>query len=237
MNKQKRTFIVLVIVLVACLAGYLGLLNYNKYHVDDSETEDDTIEALALDAADVNSFSFLIDGEEYTFVRNEDAQSDEDESTESDTDTNAESTESDGDTDKTTDTESDNDTEATEMMESSDNTESTEDTEEEENNEWRCENDTSVKINTSKITAMLSAAVSISASEKFDSDTDTSEFGFDEPNNIVTLYTDDATYTIVIGAKNKMLSETYLQIDDEIYLADTTLIDKFAVSFDELVAN
>lgn len=31
MNKQKRTFVILAIVLAACLAGYLGLLNYNKY--------------------------------------------------------------------------------------------------------------------------------------------------------------------------------------------------------------
>lgn len=31
MNKQKRTFVILMIVLVACLAGYLGLLNYNKF--------------------------------------------------------------------------------------------------------------------------------------------------------------------------------------------------------------
>ena len=35
MNKQKRTFVILAIVLAACLAGYLGLLNYNKYKSDD----------------------------------------------------------------------------------------------------------------------------------------------------------------------------------------------------------
>lgn len=35
MNKQKRTFVILAIVLVACLAGYHGLLNYNKYKSDD----------------------------------------------------------------------------------------------------------------------------------------------------------------------------------------------------------
>ena len=35
MNKQKRTFVILAIVLAASLAGYLGLLNYNKYKSDD----------------------------------------------------------------------------------------------------------------------------------------------------------------------------------------------------------
>ena len=55
MNKQKRTFVILAIVLAACLAGYLGLLNYNKYKSDDdSESESDSVEALSLDSSDVN---------------------------------------------------------------------------------------------------------------------------------------------------------------------------------------
>ena len=70
MNKQKRTFVILAIVLAACLAGYLGLLNYNKYKSDDdSESESDSVEALSLDSSDVKSLSFLIDGQEYTFSR------------------------------------------------------------------------------------------------------------------------------------------------------------------------
>ena len=49
MNKQKRTFVILAIVLVACLAGYQGLLNYNKYKSDDdSKSESDSVEALSL---------------------------------------------------------------------------------------------------------------------------------------------------------------------------------------------
>lgn len=85
MNKQKRTFVIFAIVLVACLAGYLGLLNYNKYKSDnDSESESDSVEALSLDSSDVKSISFLIDGQEYTFsrIKSEDT-SDETESTES----------------------------------------------------------------------------------------------------------------------------------------------------------
>ena len=57
---------ILAIVLAACLAGYLGLLNYNKYKSDDdSESESDSVEALSLDSSDVKSLSFLIDGQEY----------------------------------------------------------------------------------------------------------------------------------------------------------------------------
>ena len=99
MNKQKRTFVILAIVLAACLAGYLGLLNYNKYKSDDdSESESDSVEALSLDSSDVKSLSFLIDGQEYSFsrIKSEDT-SDETESTESEkTDTNSESSTDDG---------------------------------------------------------------------------------------------------------------------------------------------
>ena len=100
MNKQKRTFVILAIVLAASLAGYLGLLNYNKYKSDDdSESESDSVEALSLDSSDVNSVSFLIDGQEYTFSRiKSDDTSDKTESTESEkTDTESESSDSDDD--------------------------------------------------------------------------------------------------------------------------------------------
>ena len=161
MNKQKRTFVILAIVLAASLAGYLGLLNYNKYKSDDdSESESDSVEALSLDSSDVKSLSFLIDGQEYSFsrIKSEDT-SDETESTESEkTDTNSESSTDDDD-------------------------------------QWVCDNDTSLKINTSKVTSLLGNATSITASKKFDSDADTSDFGLDEPQNVVKLSTADKTYT------------------------------------------
>ena len=33
MNKQKRLFIILVVVLIVCLAGYMGLLQIGRAHV------------------------------------------------------------------------------------------------------------------------------------------------------------------------------------------------------------
>lgn len=165
---------ILAIVLAACLAGYLGLLNYNKYKSDDdSESESDSVEALSLDSSDVKSLSFLIDGQEYSFsrIKSEDT-SDETESTESEkTDTNSESSTDDDD-------------------------------------QWVCDNDTSLKINTSKVTSLLGNATSITASKKFDSDADTSDFGLDEPQNVVKLSTADKTYTITIGEKTLCLVST-----------------------------
>lgn len=206
MNKQKRTFVILAIVLVACLAGYLGLLNYNKYKSDDdSESESDSVEALSLDSSDVKSLSFLIDGQEYTFsrIKSEDI-SDETESTESE---------------KT-------DTETEENAESSTD----------DDDQWVCDNDTSLKINTSKVTSLLGNATSITASKKFDSDADTSDFGLDEPQNVVKLSTADETYTITIGEKNAMLGEYYIKVNDDVYLSSNTILGTIPDSIDDMVA-
>lgn len=206
MNKQKRTFVILAIVLVACLAGYLGLLNYNKYKSDDdSENESDSVEALSLDSSDVESLSFLIDGQEYSFnrIKSEDT-SDDTESTES----------------EKTDTES----------ETNSDENSTDD------EQWVCDNDTSLKINTSKVTSLLGNATSITASKKFDSDADTSDFGLDEPQNVVKLSTDDKTYTITIGEKNAMLGEYYIKVNDDVYLSSNTILGTIPDSIDDMVA-
>ena len=206
MNKQKRTFVILAIVLVACLAGYLGLLNYNKYKSDDdSESESDSVEALSLDSSDVESLSFLIDGQEDTFsrIKSEDT-SDETESTES----------------EKTDTES----------ETNSDENSTDD------DQWVCDNDTSLKINTSKVTSLLGNATSITASKKFDSDADTSDFGLDEPQNVVKLSTADETYTITIGEKNAMLGEYYIKVNDDVYLSSNTILGTIPDSIDDMVA-
>ena len=207
MNKQKRTFVILAIVLVACLAGYLGLLNYNKYKSDDdSESESDSVEALSLDSSDVKSISFLIDGQEYTFsrIKSEDT-SDETESTES----------------EKTDTES----------ETNSDENSTDD------EQWVCDNDTSLKINTSKVTSLLGNATSITASKKFDSDADTSDFGLDEPQNVVKLSTAAETYTITIGEKNAMLGEYYIKVNDDVYLSSNTILGTIPDSIDDMVAS
>ena len=207
MNKQKRTFVILAIVLVACLAGYLGLLNYNKYKSDDdSKSESDSVEALSLDSSDVESLSFLIDGQEYTFsrIKSEDT-SDDTESTESEkTDTESETNSDENSTD--------------------------------DDDQWVCDNDTSLKINTSKVTSLLGNVTSITASKKFDSDADTSDFGLDEPQNVVKLSTDDKTYTITIGEKNAMLGEYYIKVNDDVYLSSNTILGTIPDSIDDMIA-
>lgn len=208
MNKQKRLFIILVVVLIVCLAGYMGLLHYNKYKSDDSESESTSVEALSIESSTVRSFSFDINGEQYTFSR---VQAAGDESIEDSTEESKESIS--------------NGTDSTEESESS----------ETEDVQWVCDNDPELKLNTSKITTMLGCITSITASEKFDADTDVSDFGFDTPQNTITMTTDDNTYTIVVGAKNAMLSQYYVKVNDDVYLSSTTIPSQFAVTLDNLI--
>lgn len=213
MNKQKRLFIILVVVLIVCLAGYMGLLHYNKYKSDDSESESTSVEALSIESSTVRSFSFDINGEQYTFSR---VQAAGDESIEDSTEEAEESISS--GTDSTEESES-SETEASEA----------------EDVQWVCDNDPELKLNTSKITTMLGCITSITASEKFDADTDVSDFGFDTPQNTITMTTDDNTYTIVVGAKNAMLSQYYVKVNDDVYLSSTTIPSQFAVTLDNLI--
>lgn len=213
MNKQKRLFIILVVVLIVCLAGYMGLLHYNKYKSDDSESESTSVEALSIESSTVRSFSFDINGEQYTFSR---VQAAGNKSIEDSTEESEESISS--------------GTDSTEGSESSE-TESSET----EDVQWVCDNNPELKLNTSKITTMLGCITSITASEKFDADTDVSDFGFDTPQNTITMTTDDNTYTIVVGAKNAMLSQYYIKVNDDVYLSSTTIPSQFAVTLDNLI--
>ncbi|MBD8924931.1 MAG: DUF4340 domain-containing protein [[Eubacterium] rectale] len=223
MNKQKRLFIILVVVLIVCLAGYMGLLHYNKYKSDDSESESTSVEALSVESSTVRSFSFDINGEQYTFSR---VQAAGDESIEDSTEESEENIS--GGTDSTEGSES-SETEASETKASETKASETED------EQWVCDNDPELKLNTSKITTMLGCITSITASEKFDADTDVSDFGFDTPQNTITMTTDDNTYTIVVGAKNAMLNQYYIKVNDDVYLSSTTIPSQFAVTLDDLI--
>ena len=218
MNKQKRLFIILVVVLIVCLAGYMGLLHYNKYKSDDSESESTSVEALSIESSTVRSFSFDINGEQYTFSR---VQAAGGESIEDSTEEAEENIS--GGTDSTEGSEA-SETEASETKAS-----------ETEDEQWVCDNDPELKLNTSKITTMLGCITSITASEKFDADTDVSDFGFDTPQNTITMTTDDNTYTIVVGAKNAMLNQYYIKVNDDVYLSSTTIPSQFAVTLDDLI--
>ncbi|MCR5272358.1 MAG: DUF4340 domain-containing protein [Lachnospiraceae bacterium] len=69
MKKQKKTFIVLVCVLVIALLGYVALIKYNESVAEKEAEEEEAakIYVTEADASDIISFSYQVDGETLTF--------------------------------------------------------------------------------------------------------------------------------------------------------------------------
>ena len=71
-NKQKKQFVGLIVILVVLVIAYFALVKINKNEQNDSETEE-SIEVLTVDKSQVESLSFIIDGENYLFHKDSDS--------------------------------------------------------------------------------------------------------------------------------------------------------------------
>lgn len=105
-----------------------------------------------------------------------------------------------------------------------------------EDDAWYYAADPSISINQTSITGMISNAASITADQKIESPEDTSEYGFDDPQNVIMLKTDSGTVTVTIGIYNSMTSQYYLMVsgDDNVYLADSTVYSAFQKSVEDV---
>ena len=85
--------------------------------------------------------------------------------------------------------------------------------------------------------AMLEKLNGVIALETLDSYDSLSDYGFDKPQNTITVTVGDKTTTFYIGDYNDMVSEYYLKMegDDAVYLVDSTLKDTFSKTADSLV--
>ena len=70
-NKQKKQFAGLIVVLVVLVIAYFALTKINKNEQNNSETEEN-IEVLTVDTSQVESLSFIIDDENYLFHKDSD---------------------------------------------------------------------------------------------------------------------------------------------------------------------
>lgn len=68
MQKQKKQFAVICVLLVLCIAGFLLLRNHNKKQEEQEETEE-TFAVTELNVEDITSFSYYYHGEKLTFTK------------------------------------------------------------------------------------------------------------------------------------------------------------------------
>ena len=101
-----------------------------------------------------------------------------------------------------------------------------------EDDTWYYQADKSVSIKQTSITSMLSNVGTITAGQKLEAPEDISEYGFDEPQNVIRVKGTDQELTITIGMYNSMTSQYYLMVsgDDSVYLVDSTIYTAFQKS-------
>lgn len=176
MDKQKKQFIVLCVILVAFAAVFFGLKEFAKYQEEKEAEKEEAakITALTLEADEITEFSYQYKGETITFVKEEDT--------------------------------------------------------------WYYKDDTSISIIQSSIETMLSKVEKIIAEQQIADPEDISQYGFDEPQNVISLQMGDDTITVTIGMENEITSQYYMMIsgDDSVYLTDSTVYSGFQKSVEDV---
>lgn len=97
---------------------------------------------------------------------------------------------------------------------------------------WYYTKDKNCPIDQAKITAMLSAASSVKASQLVEENNkeNFSSFGLDEPTETITYkLSSGESKTYYVGDYNEMLTSYYFNVkgEDKVYLIDTTLFNSF----------
>ena len=105
-----------------------------------------------------------------------------------------------------------------------------------EDGTWYFTGDKTVNITQTSIETMLSKVETVTASQKIEAPEDVSEYGFDEPQNVIWLKSADKELTITIGMYNSMTSQYYLMVDgdDNVYLVDSTIYSAFQKSVEDV---
>ena len=100
-----------------------------------------------------------------------------------------------------------------------------------ENNVWLYEAEKEFPVDTNKVHEMVTSIGTVLGTREFESDN--GEFGFDKPQNVLSLtYSDDSGETVVkytVGMTNSFNSGTYLRddVNGKVYLSSANLAEPF----------
>lgn len=103
---------------------------------------------------------------------------------------------------------------------------------------WYYQPDHSINIDQDKINTMLAAVADVTSEEKLENVEDTSEYGFDNPTNVLTFTMGDGTRTITIGMQNEITNQYYIMDNnsDTIYIVDSSMSTAFSKSVEDMTA-
>lgn len=100
---------------------------------------------------------------------------------------------------------------------------------------WQYKDNTDLDISEDTVNTMLEAICEVTSDEKVTAE-NLSDYGFDTPENTITLITSQGTTEVSIGMYNDMLSKYYMNINgsNDMYLVSGDVVTAFNRSLDDL---
>ena len=104
------------------------------------------------------------------------------------------------------------------------------------NDTWISKNDESVPLNQTEIATILGVAVSLEADQTVEMEGSLSDYGFDSPENVITLTTEDGSVTLAVGMENTVTGQYYLTKsgEDTLYLVPESFLSSFGKTLEDL---
>ena len=103
---------------------------------------------------------------------------------------------------------------------------------------WSYDQNTELHMDNDRITSMLANVTKVEADEEIDDVTDLSEYGLEDPANVITVTTADQTYTFTVGDHNATANCYYFMTDqhpDVVYTMTSGLCGSFQETADDLI--
>ncbi|MBU5429894.1 DUF4340 domain-containing protein [Kineothrix sp. MSJ-39] len=103
---------------------------------------------------------------------------------------------------------------------------------------WSYDQNTELHMDNDRITSMLANVTKVEADEEIDGVTDLSEYGLEDPANVITVTTADQTYTFTVGDHNATANCYYFMTDqqpDVVYTMTSGLCGSFQETADDLI--
>lgn len=106
---------------------------------------------------------------------------------------------------------------------------------EKDGDNWFYKDNTELDMSEDTISSMLEAVCTVTSEEMVTAE-NLSDYGFDTPENTITLITAEGTTEIAVGMYNDMLSKYYININgsNDMYLISGDMVTAFERSLDDL---
>ena len=103
---------------------------------------------------------------------------------------------------------------------------------------WYYAADHSLELNQNRILAILNKVSPLRAEQEIAGVTDMVQYGLDEPSKVITVNTDEKSYTIEVGDYNSFSSIYYVRFPGEttVYVVSAPSITTFDRTLDDLLA-